>query len=94
MSNMFNPMDQFQHLSTLYIVGPMTIQNYLTLAHTQERLQELMPDMERLQQEIQAAEEVQNELMQQLKQNKAHLRRVEKSHQKGCVCFFWWEKSC
>jgi len=37
----------------------------------QERLSELTPDMERLIQEIGAAEEVQSELMQQLKQNKA-----------------------
>ncbi|CAL1169512.1 unnamed protein product [Cladocopium goreaui] len=36
-----------------------------------ERLSELTPDMERLIQEIGAAEEVQSELMQQLKQNKA-----------------------
>ena len=37
----------------------------------QERLSELTPDMERLAQEIAAAEEVQSELMQQMKQNKA-----------------------
>lgn len=37
----------------------------------QERLSELTPDVDRLSQEITAAEEVQRELVQQLKQNKA-----------------------
>eukprot|EP00435_Cladocopium_sp_Y103_P024133 s1601_g5.t3 len=43
-----------------------------------ERLSELTPDMERLAQEIAAAEEVQSELMQQLKQNKEHIESLRR----------------
>ncbi|CAK9033727.1 Uncharacterized protein SCF082_LOCUS20622 [Durusdinium trenchii] len=47
------------------------------------RLTDLSPELERLASEIETAEEVQRELMQQLKQNKEHLESLRKQRDEG-----------